>query len=448
MDWLTTPITDEAPCGPDLEQADDEMFVEYYYDAMGRLPDRYLTPGMTVGDKVTKEATVFDPKSVALKDETAQIDALLARSRDLRLLILKAQWEALAGRIEPLAASVTGIADLLEAFGDVVHPAMIERASDRREVLGDLTAQATMLMPLMFLPLGGSSDVTLRRFKVAEGKLTPIEGEDDLSIAGMRDTLRLPTSRKPVDAANAAITAILEALGRIGRACKASPAQPFSPSFEPLIQTLTEMRDVIWEARADLRVATQAAEPDPEPEDDEDAAPVASGAAASPAPPEPAADAVNSHAEARAVLGACEAYFKARLPSSPAALLVVQARLLIGRPLTEALEVLLPEQAGKATVEFGPQTGFALSMERLRNLTQQATLSEPAPEPTPEAASEPVPEVSSSGDLAARIKAVEAFFHGNERSSPVPLLLQRARSFLDKDFQQLVEELIPPNPEG
>lgn len=440
MDWLVTPISEAAPCGPDLELEDDADFAEYYYDAMGRLPDRYITPGMRIDDRRTTEAVVFDPKSVDLKAEVAQIEPLLRRSRDLRLLVLRAHWECLAGRIEPLAATLTGAADLLETFGDAVHPAMPDRGQDRREALADLVQPQTMLLPLQFMSLTGTSEVTLRRFRVAEGKLTPIESEQDLSVAAMRDALRHPASRKQVDTAHGAISAMLAALSRIVQACKAGPAQPFTPSFDPLVEVLDEMREAIWEARVDLRNASAAEMPAaPEPAAEGPAGDTAAAPAAAPAQAALPSVQIADHAQARATLSACEAYFRDRLPSSPAVLLVVQARLLIGRPLTEALEVLLPEEAKRTIVEFGPQSGFALGMDRLRALTQQAALPEA---PQTEDATKAAP-VTSMADLSAAIRGVEAFFQSNERSSPVPLLLQRARSFLDKDFQQLVEELIP-----
>lgn len=121
LDWISTPIADDAPCGPDLDASDDPVFVEYYFDALGRLPERYIKPGKMnyEGGKAVQITPdeVFDHRSVDIKTEAATLTGLLERSRDLRLLSLWAQFECLAGRLEPLADVIETIADALTAFG-------------------------------------------------------------------------------------------------------------------------------------------------------------------------------------------------------------------------------------------------------------------------------------------------------------------------------------------
>ena len=67
------------------------------------------------------EDQIFDPKSVNLTAELTTIDALLKRTRDARLLTLRAQWSALAGNMETLAESLVAIAALLEAMPEDAH---------------------------------------------------------------------------------------------------------------------------------------------------------------------------------------------------------------------------------------------------------------------------------------------------------------------------------------
>ena len=96
LDWITTPVTQDAPGGPDLWMDDDPEFSEYYFDAQGRLPeaDDYVKLGLEMGSGGKAEDQIFDPKSVDLKAELATIDGLLKRTRDVRLLTLRAQWGA------------------------------------------------------------------------------------------------------------------------------------------------------------------------------------------------------------------------------------------------------------------------------------------------------------------------------------------------------------------
>ena len=120
LEALLTPVSEEAPCGPDLNAEMDPAFDEYYFGALGRLPGFYFQPGVDRPDGSRSPDRMFDSSSVDHAGEAKSINELLERSRDIRLLVLRAQWEALAGRIAPMAEAVEGIAGLLETFGDDV----------------------------------------------------------------------------------------------------------------------------------------------------------------------------------------------------------------------------------------------------------------------------------------------------------------------------------------
>lgn len=438
LDWLTTPITDEEPCGPNLDLADDEDFVDYYFTALGRLPEAYFNPNRP------PEIALFDPKSVDIAAENARIDSMLERSRDIRLLVLKAQWEGLAGRLVPMSEAIVAIADIIEAFGAAVHPTLADGPSDRREALNELAQQATIVQPLTYIGINGPGEVSLRKIKVARGDLSPHPGEEVQSTGQLMDMLGSPGARKRVDEGFAAIGAMTAALDRINKQCKMGDA-PFTIAVEPLRDVLGELRGLILDARPDLRGAEGDVTAE-EPEDEDDlAASEGDDAGASAATVPVDTGPVGSHAEARATLEACEAYFQTREPSSAALLLITQARLLIGKPLIEALETLLPTEAPKTVVEFGPQTGFVLTIDRLKQLSGQVSANT-APAGEPEAPVTP-PQIATGGEAAGALRNVETYFRTAEKSSPVPILLQRARSYLDKDFQALVDELIPQPPQ-
>ncbi|WP_308918368.1 type VI secretion system ImpA family N-terminal domain-containing protein, partial [Jannaschia sp. LMIT008] len=176
-DWLTEPVTDDAPCGPDLELAEDDDFLDYYYEAEGRLPDRYVSAGPQLRADAPSPDRISDPRDVDLRGERSAIDGLLRRSRDLRLLSLRARWEALAQDPDGFADAVEGVAAVLGAFGDAVHPALPDRARDRRAALEALANPATVLQPLQYLPLTGDPDVTFRRIQVARGAVEPRAAE-------------------------------------------------------------------------------------------------------------------------------------------------------------------------------------------------------------------------------------------------------------------------------
>lgn len=439
LDALLAPISEDAPCGPDLFAAQDPAFDNYYLGALGRLPGFYFQPGVDRPDGSRTPDRLFDASSVDHASEAKAIDALLARSRDLRLLVLRTQWEALSGRLAPMANAVEAIAALLETHGDHVHPGFEDGVSERRDALGDLNQQITICQPLLFYSLTGSGEVTLRKLRAAQNPAGAGPNDVEQTAAAMLDMMGEASNRKRLDDAHTALCKLHDCFQKIDNVCQTHATMPFSPSLNDVRRIVSEMIDAIGSARPEL-MSQASVEDEPELASEE----------ASPLPLEaplmPASDIV-SHDHARAVLEACEHYYRRFEPSSAALLLVTQARLLIGKPLIEALETLLPAQAAQALVDFGPQTGFALNIERLRSLTGSAPDS-PAPDVCPPAGVPDVPAIEESLSAAAAMRSVEDYFRQAERSSPVPILLQRARSYLEKDFQSLVDELIPRQTEA
>lgn len=449
LEWITDPVSDDEPCGPDLDATDDAEFVDYYFDALGRLPDPYFTPGVSTGGGGRTPDRIFDAKGVDFSAEIKEIDAMLQRSRDVRLLALRAQWAILAGRLPDMADSVAAIADVLEAFGNDVHPVTFSNVSDRREALSELGQMQSVQMPLMFCGLTGNTDVTLRKIRVADGKYTPGDGEEDLDGGQLRSLIGSSDVAPQVGKNHAALITLADAFNRILRNCKLNATQPFTPEVAETVAMLDEIRGMINDARPDLRGAEADLEPAEEVEVEDTGGDEGDGAeggsvtmvAAAPLPP----SAIKSHAEARQALLSVEVYFRAFEPSSAALLLVTQSRLLIGKSLMEAMQILLPSDAGRAIVEFGPQSGFALPVDKLKALSAEAPTGAPAPAPESEEVGDP-PVVTNTQEAASALRGVEDFFRRSEKSSPVPILLQRARSYLDKDFQALMSELIPAPP--
>ena len=449
LEWIPEPISDDAPCGPNLDATDDAEFVDYYFDAMGRLPDPYFTPGVNTGSGKTPDK-LFDPKSVDWPAESEAIESLLQKSRDIRLLALRAQWAVLAGRLPDMADSVRAIADALEAFGGDLHPESHGGIQDRRDALGELGSRDSIQLPLMYCGLTGNGDVTVRRMRVAEGRYTAGDGEGDVNAGAMRSLLASTDVAAQVGRSHAALITLADAFNRIIRHCKLNDS--FNPDFGETVNILNEMRGLINDARPDLRGAEADLEPAPAEEEEagedggeETAGAEESGGVTTMVVQNLPASAIKSHAEARQALLTCEVYFRAKEPSSAALLLVVQARLLIGKSLMEAMQILLPAEAQKAIVSFGPQAGFALPVDKLRQLSAEVPNGAPVQPPEVEEVGDP-PVVTNTGEAAAALKGVEDFFRRSEKSSPVPILLQRARSYLDKDFQALMSELIPAAP--
>lgn len=440
---IAAPLSASTPCGPDLNASFDPEYEEYYFGAVGRLPGFYMQPGVERPDGSRSPDRIFDPKDVDYRAEKQALDALLARSRDLRLLVLQAQWDALAGRRGALADTIENIAALLEHFPVEAHPTLDDGGSERRDAINDLNQPVTMVQPLMFIGLTGTTEVTLRKIRVANGTAAPLQHEIDLELKPLQDTLASAANVSKVSACHQDFTRISNALKQIEFSCKNNPERPFSPSFDQLRSIVTEILQTLAEARPELEAAEAEPASPAENTANEQTKPALQSppvlAATEKTSPQ---STVVSQIHARRILEACELYYRKAEPSSAALLLVTQARLLIGKPLVEALRALLPTHANTAVVDFGTPSGFLLGAGRLEELSDALPEGAGA---VPELPQDPGPEIkiSTAAQAAQAIRSVEEYFRHKERSSPVPLLLQRAQSYLDKDFQSLIEELIP-----
>lgn len=206
------PASQEPPCGPDLELAEDPAFLDYYYEAEGRLPERYFTPGSTADNS---EDRLFDPRSINLPAEEKTIMALLARSRDVRLVSLLARFQVLAGRLKEFSVSVGLMADLLSQWPDSVHPRMERGATERRSAVEALNSQPMVVMPLTHLPLLSDANISLRRYLVSAGNLPPRMSEEGLPGADLAATLRNPANQRALALAQEHLAALAAALHRL-----------------------------------------------------------------------------------------------------------------------------------------------------------------------------------------------------------------------------------------
>lgn len=431
-------ISPEAPCGPDLEKQDDPDFLDYYFEAESRLPERYFTPGLAADGHEDRQ---FDPRSVDLPAETTAIDALLKRSRDLRLISLMARFQILAGKLEAFTNTLEDMAAVMGQWPDDVHP----NGADRRAAIDSLNSQPAAVMPLLHLPILPNSEVTLRRFMVVTGKAEPRATERDIVGTDLLAPLRADANHKAVSAVQDRLSRAADALHRIQKLAAGHPDTPLTLDLGALRTALADMQAMIASARPDLQPWAPGAAPEsaPEPPPDEvqpeSPAPAAAKAQTGPVPR------IADRAAAAVTLEAVRLWLAGNEPSSPALVLVAQARALVGKPLVEAIEVLMPAQASGAQLRIGQGSPFILSMDKLKALTQTGLDGQPgqgASDPAQPSVQPPAPTLSRRADIISQLLGVEGYFSAFEPASPVPLLLAKAREMLDKRFDAIVAELL------
>jgi type VI secretion system protein ImpA len=444
LEDLLKPISADQPCGSDLEADGDDAYFDYFDLAVERLPTAYFNMA---------RGTLFDPKSITVKSETAQIDLLLARSRDIRFLVLDAKFQILSTKLKGFADTVIAIAEILEKWPRDVHPRADADPTARRNALEELDVLATVVTPLEYAPLVTDrriGDILFRAYLTGSGKATPREDEEPGDSSAIQTALASSDNAQAVDILHEQLAGILGALDRITVVCKDAP-KPFIPKFDRLRTRLSEIRAFVLQARPDLAPDGAGGQADPASGDQAGATDGAGGkpgaAATSGAGPVSAA-ALPDHNAARALLEQTERYFARREPSSLALVLVIQARLLIGRPLVEALDALLEATADTAVIDLGNETGFSIAMPRMRQLSEAAGLyATDDGGSVPHSIADPTaphpPPILSRDQAGQALKLVEEFFRLNEPASPIPILLFKARGTLNKDFHALIRELMP-----
>lgn len=433
LDDLLEPTAEDPPCGPDLERTDDGAFLDYYYDAESRLPERYFLPG---SDQDGREDRLFDPRSVVLASETGTILDLLTRSRDLRLLSLLAQFQILAMRLEEFVDTVEVMAAILTQWPDEVHPRLDRGSADRRGALEALASPTTVIMPLTHLSLLPGADVSLRRHLVAAGKQAPRLSEAELKGQDVLAPLRADGSLRALSALHDLLCRASDAVTRLQRQSSSMPGG-FTPELAPLRQVLADLQAMIAQARPELRIWSERP-PAPEPAGVTIPGDVQAGRApvAQPVPGRVVADRM----AARTSLELAQDWLAAHEPSSAALLLVVQARELVGMSLIDAIEILMPDRAPQMALHLGQGTGFVLPMQRLKQLSGQAVAKPPdSRKPVVTIAA-----VTSRADLVGLLSGVEGYFLANEPASPIPLLLSKARGMLEQRFDMIIAELLQP----
>jgi type VI secretion system protein ImpA len=314
-----------AACGENLEY--DEEFRAMEKAAAGR------------------PATQFDPEDVPpdWRAVLAHCQSLFERTRDLRVALY---WTRAQLHMEGAATLPEGLRlmhELLSRYWDELHPMLDEGdAYARVNALNEMASLGSMLGDLresLVLSDRSVGDLRGRDIEIALGNLEPRSSDTGYSRSSVEQMLRDGVQAKPElrDFPAQALAKISEMQQlmreRVGYAA--------APELDPLIATLTGIRDVL--PRAD------------------DAAPAAEAAGAGgneegDAPRRGArslSGSIESRNDAlRAIDMVCE-YLERTEPTNPAQLLLRRARRLVNKNFVELVRELAPESLNEVARVMG-----------------------------------------------------------------------------------------------
>jgi type VI secretion system protein ImpA len=413
-------VSEDDPCGPDLDLKGDTDFMNFIAATEGQLPASYYA---------------FNRASIDFSAASQAAEKLLKRTLDLRLLALMAKLAILNRDIEGFAQRLGNIAWLVSEHWEAANPkAEGDDYSGRIAQLATLEDNAVVLLPLHYTPLietNREGALSYRDQLLASGAAQP----RSVTLYDLRGQKQTTEPEKFMPAASieralndveiaklAGVVATLTTLSASIQAINAVTTEHVGyenavalPKLAKLVSDMTGLlRPALVRRDPSLAPPPESAPPDAE----------APSAAAAPPP------AFASRAEVDAALASAFGYFAAAEPTSPALLLIRQAREMLGKNLYEVMKLLAPPHADAARVFVGPDGAFTVPVKSLSNAPTAAIQSAPA---------EPA---ASRAAAIALLDAVAAHMQKAEPSSPVPYLLERARNLATRDFLSLLQDLL------
>ena len=428
LETLTQPVEPDQPCGPDLDLEGDADYLNFVAGTEGRLPSSFYQ----AKDESGEAGRPFQFSRDEVAAIVAEARPLLAKTRDLRLLVLLSKVCLLGRDLDDFITLMRAVALLLEQNWSEVHPRPEgDDLQPRQVAVESIDVQPTVLMPLQTIPLithRRLGTISFRAHQVASGALAPRDGEDSIDPATTDKIIREAELPEMVARRDEFIVLrdALQAILRTWSTRADGPPVDLGKIVE-LIGKMVVFLDGAVTTRdpsAGLPAAGSAGE---EGGDAESAQRVVVGKITSPA-------------EAAAALTAAGDYFAHHEPSSPTLLLVRQANQLLGKSFLEVMRVLVPNHVETAAIEIGRVESFSLPIERLSAFGEgNGAFAQPDGDGT-------VPPAFTAGSRAealALLDQVASYLRVAEPSSPVPFLIERARDLAQRDFLSVLKALLP-----
>jgi type VI secretion system protein ImpA len=331
VDKLLEPVSDDAPCGEDLEY--DPAFIEMNQAAEER-------PEQQMGESVIAAEPADWKKVRKLAEE------LCGKTKDLRVgLTLTRALSQTAGPVG-LADGLAFLRGLLEKHWDGVHPKLDPDDDNdptmRVNILIGLVDPTAMLRPIRMTPIVASKTMgkfSLRDIEIARGELIPGSDEEpaDMAVidaAFMDSSLedlqeRADAMGRSVEHAKALDTVLTEKVGATQ-----------APDLSALPEALGEVHQALAEQLSRRGVETDVGA--------EGATAGASAGAGAPGGAQPIAGEVNTREDVIRVLDKACHYYERHEPSSPVPLLLRRAKRLVAKDFMEILRDLAPEGVSEA----------------------------------------------------------------------------------------------------
>lgn len=430
---IVKPISIDSPCGDDLDEEGDLDFLNGLARVEGQLPASFLTRD-EAGDLQT-----FDRSTIDFGRETKLLLGLLDRTRDLRLLVLLGRLAMLNRDLVGFGQVTSAIEALLRVHWDTLNPRGDGNGFElRAAVLQTLEDNPTVILPLQHLPLFHSrryGPIDFRALMIADGEVAARGSEPGPDRAAIERALAETDAE--------ALRPLRDALATIAHACESIEGLTASLGGNGARVALDRLHGIVGRMLDFLKGSAPVQAPAAEPAQQD---PGSRAAVAGAEPAAAAVGAIATTAQAGAALAAAAAYLRRHEPSSPAEVLVRQAQDLIGRSFVDVMRILMPNHASETTIALGSSRGLRLSFDQLAAVPGDGDGEEgpvpDAPSETGEGEAETAYHVGTRAEMVALLRQIGAHFRRVEPASPIPLLLDKAVSFADRDFLAILKDVL------
>ncbi len=247
---VPAPVSDDEPCGVDLDAAGDVAYYNYLIAAEDRLPQSYLD--------IASGAIAYDRAKHNLGDEERQIGVLLERSRDLKLLVLLAQFYSVNHKLQEFLDCISAIEQLLILQWDAVHPAAMDGDfSLRMASIEGLDDRSKVSMPWMYFPIVQSRQygpITYRSYELAAKPEAKWASETPLPLKVVVDVLGVEEDQAQFAFVHDSFVKVRDTLKRIRTLFMDKTDYSFAPTFSNTSTIAENIIELLAKTRAENRL--------------------------------------------------------------------------------------------------------------------------------------------------------------------------------------------------
>jgi type VI secretion system protein ImpA len=336
VDRLLEPVSDDSPCGPNLEY--DDTYAAFERAARGKAEQQY---GETI-------IPAEPPDWLEVRRLGVE---LVERTKDLRVACQLARGLLETEGLTDFAASLALIRGYIERYWPTVHPQLDPDDDNdptlRVNTVASLSNQATTIRSLRAAPIvsfRGLGRFSLRDLGVATGDVPPGPNEEPPKLA----TIEAAFTECPLDELKAntdAVCQCLEHVEAIDSILTQQVGATRAVGLDDLRTTILELRQVLTTnlARRDSSAVVEGADGETT---DQTAA----------TPGQPAARAtgeIRSREDVVAALDRICQYYNRYEPSSPLPLLLNRAKRLASKSFLEIVKDLTPDAVSQIQILSG-----------------------------------------------------------------------------------------------